>query len=141
MNVLENILLLTDDDELIAKFETMFQGPHYCCCRHIFEASELIEDGLVPALIVCDLVLPELTGPESLDQLQKSLAPHIVPGIIATSNDRLVLYSLPRPPHLLGVISKKGDTQQIYERLLKLWDEYQAQLIDGDASKDDTSEA
>ena len=63
----------------------------------------------------------------------------MIPGIIMTTNDRLVLYSLARAPELLGVMSKKGDPILLFERISKLWDDYQAWQIDGEDAVSFTS--
>ncbi|PWD86255.1 response regulator [Ignatzschineria cameli] len=128
--LLKNILLVTEDATLQEKFRGLFSQDQCQCCYHYAEAARLLNAGYTPDLIVVDLILPVITGVETLDLLQKQLAPKEVPGIIVTQNDRLVLHSLPRPPALLGIISKKADPLILFERIKKLWEEYQTWLFD-----------
>lgn len=131
MKILTNILVISEDADFLGKLADIFPAAHYLKCRCCREAIEVIEAGFAPELLIVDLVLPELTGPETLEVIQQNLAPREVPGIIVTSNDHLVLYSTPRPPELLGILNKKGEESFIYERVQKLWDDYQAELVDG----------
>ena len=135
MRQLNHILFVCADPVFIEKMSTAFADKQYRFCVHHDEASRLLAEGYVPDLLVVDLVLPQLTGPETLDALQQKLHPQVVPGIITTSNDRLVLYSLPRAPELLGVVSKRGDEAILYKKKKKIWDEYQALLLDGEPEK------
>lgn len=132
MLMLERILLVTEDASLQEKFRGLFNAEQCQYCFHYAEAARLLNAGYTPDLIIVDLILPVITGAETLDLLQKQLAPKEVPGIIVTQNDRLVLHSLPRPPALLGIISKKADPLILFERIKKLWEEYQVPLIDGE---------
>lgn len=125
MQRLDKVLCVCADTEFNHRIEETFPEKIYYLCHSYEEAVTLLATGIVPDLIVVDLVLPGSSGPETLEQLQKQLSPRIIPGIITTTNDRLVLYSEPRPPELIGIISKSGDETFIYERIKKLWDEYQ----------------
>lgn len=131
MKPLDNILFVCTDEFCIEQLSTISAVERYQLASDITAAKALLESGYQPDLIVADLVLPKLTGAETLDQLQQQLRPNIVPGIIMTNNDRLVLYSLARAPELLGIMSKKGDVTLLYERIKKLWDDYQVSLVDG----------
>lgn len=135
MKSLDNILFVCADETFNQKLSEIFPPKRYQLMNDIDEAMACLSAGYEPDLMVVDLVLPKLTGAETLDQLQKQLQPKVVPGIIMTRNDRLVLYSLARVPELLGVMSKKGESALILERITKLWDEYQALLIDGESMK------
>ncbi len=125
MQRLEKVLCVCTDAEFNHRIEETFPEKIYYICHSYEEAVTLLAKGIVPDLIVVDLVLSGSSGPETLEQLQKQLSPRIIPGIITTTNDRLVLYSEARPPALLGIISKSGDETFLYERIKKLWDEYQ----------------
>lgn len=131
MKTLTDILVISEDAHFLEKLPEIFPNTHYVVCGCYSEALELIASGFLPEFLLVDLVLPEKTGAETLDELQKILLPREVPGVMITNNDHLVLYSMPRPPELLGIISKKGDDAFIYERIKKLWDDYQAELVDG----------
>ncbi len=135
MKSLDNILFVCADETFNQKLSEILPANRYQLMHDIEAAKACLSAGYLPDLMVVDLVLPKLTGAETLDQLQKQLQPKVVPGIIMTNNDRLVLYSLARVPELLGVMSKKGDSALILERITKLWDEYQALLIDGEPMK------
>lgn len=135
MRQLDNILFVCADETFDQKLSEILQPDLYQLRVDIDNAMALLDSGYTPSLIVVDLVLPKLTGAETLDQLQKRLKPQEVPGIVMTNNDRLVLYSIARVPELLGVMSKKGDAALLYERIKKLWDDYQALLVDGEPMK------
>lgn len=135
MRQLDNILFVCADETFDQKLSEILQPDLYQLTIDIDDAMALLDSGYTPSLIVVDLVLPKLTGAETLDQLQKRLKPQEVPGIVMTNNDRLVLYSIARVPELLGVMSKKGDAALLYERIKKLWDDYQALLVDGEPMK------
>lgn len=135
MRQLDNILFVCADETFDQKLSEILQPDLYQLMIDIDAAMALLDSGYTPSLIVVDLVLPKLTGAETLDQLQKRLKPQEVPGIVMTNNDRLVLYSIARVPELLGVMSKKGDAALLYERIKKLWDDYQALLVDGEPMK------
>lgn len=132
MKQLDNILFVCADETFDQKLSEILMPENYQLQRDIHAAKEILTAGYLPDLIVVDLVLPVLSGAETLDELQKALRPKEIPGIIMTSNDRLVLYSLARVPDLLGVMSKKGEATLLYERIKKLWDDYQALLVDGE---------
>ncbi len=131
MKPLDNILFVCADETFDQKLSEILSPEAYQLTADIDAAIALLDSGYLPSLIVVDLVLPKLTGAETLDQLQKRLSPREIPGIIMTSNDRLVLYSVARVPELLGIMSKKGDATLLYDRIKKLWDDYQALLVDG----------
>lgn len=135
MRQLDNILFVCADETFDQKLSEILQPDLYQLTIDIDDAMALLDSGYTPSLIMVDLVLPKLTGAETLDQLQKRLKPQEVPGIVMTNNDRLVLYSIARVPELLGVMSKKGDAALLYERIKKLWDDYQALLVDGEPMK------
>lgn len=139
MKILTNILVISEDADFLEKLANIFPDTHYLDCPCFSEAVEIIEQGYLPEFLMVDLVLPELTGAETLAAIQQKLAPRAVPGVIITSNDHLVLYSTPRPPELLGILNKKGDETLFYERVKKLWDDYQAELVDGAYEKVDPS--
>lgn len=132
MKQLDKILFVCADETFDQKLSEILMPATYQLVTDIDAANILLDSGYVPDLMVVDLVLPKLTGAETLDQLQKRLNPKEIPGIIMTNNDRLVLYSLARVPELLGVMSKKGEATLLYERINKLWDDYQALLVDGE---------
>ncbi|HIW05953.1 MAG TPA: hypothetical protein H9889_01310 [Candidatus Ignatzschineria merdigallinarum] len=132
MKQLDNILFVCADEAFNHKLPEILPPKQYRLMSNIHAAKSCLASGYEPDLIVVDLVLPALTGPETLDQLQQQLHPKEIPGIIMTNNDRLVLYSLARVPELLGIMSKKGDSALVYERINKLWDDYQALLVDGE---------
>lgn len=135
MKQLDKILFVCADETFHQKLSEILMPDIYQLTRDIDAALEVLAQGYIPNLIVVDLVLPKLTGAETLDQLQKRLLPLVVPGIIMTNNDRLVLYSLARVPELLGVMSKKGEPDLLYERIKKLWDDYQTLVVDGEPMK------
>lgn len=134
MQPLDQLLFVTEDEALQQQLPEALYSKHYRIAKDIDEATALLNEGFEPYLMIVDLVLPKLTGAETLAQLQALCLPKIVPGIIMTSNDRLVLYSLARAPELLGVMSKKGDSALLFERISKLWDDYQAWEVDGEGS-------
>ncbi|MHC5225208.1 response regulator [Ignatzschineria sp. LJL83] len=125
MKPLDQLLFVCADETLQQKLPEVLTTENYCIAENIDEATALLNEGFEPNLIIVDLVLPKLTGAETLAQLQNQCLPKVIPGIIMTSNDRLVLYSLARAPELLGVMSKKGDSELLLERIYKLWDDYQ----------------
>lgn len=131
MKTLTDILVISEDANFLEKLPEIFPSLRYVECGCYSDALKLIAAGFTPEFLLVDLVLREKTGAETLDALQKILLPQEVPGVIVTNNDHLVLYSVARPPELLGIISKKGDEAFIYERIKKLWDDYQAELVDG----------
>lgn len=135
MKQLDNILFVCADEAFAQKLSEISIPGNYQLAVDVEAAMELLTAGYLPSLIVVDLVLPKLTGAETLDRLQQKLLPKEIPGIIMTNNDRLVLYSLARVPELLGVMSKKGEASLLYERINKLWDDYQALLVDGEPMK------
>lgn len=135
MKQLDNILFVCADETFDQKLSEILGPNVYRLATDVDEAMALLDSGYMPDLMVVDLVLPKLTGAETLDQLQKRVNPKEIPGIMMTNNDRLVLYSMARVPELLGVMSKKGDATLLYERIKKLWDDYQALLVDGEPMK------
>lgn len=139
MKLLEQLLFVSTDNDLQQKLSEVLSPNRYRIVEDIDAAKALLNEGYDPNLFVVDLVLPKLTGAETLDQLQQCCLPKVIPGIIMTTNDRLVLYSLARAPELLGVMSKKGDPILLFERISKLWDDYQAWQIDGEDAVSFTS--
>lgn len=136
MKALNNILVISADEAFLERLPSILAKSDYHVCSCYGDACELLEGGFIPELFLVDLSLPEKTGAETLDLLQKKLQPINIPGIITTGNDRLVLYSQSRAPALLGLISKSGDESSIYERIKKLWDDYQVLIVDGEVVKE-----
>ena len=124
MTKLETILCVDDDPEVGQALEAaLSEAFTVFLAEDCQEALTLIE-ATKPDLFLVDLVLPEISGPDTLDALQACLGFHETPGILLTANSQFATFSEARPPQLLGVITKPFDPAQLRERVIKLWDTY-----------------
>lgn len=126
MAKLETILCVDDDADIGEALEAALSPEFTVLLAQNCEEAVKLTQQSSPDLFIVDLVLPDISGPETLEKLQQCLNCTETPGMILTSNNQFATFSEPRPPHLLGVLTKPFDPAQLRERVVKLWDEYMA---------------
>lgn len=123
---LKKILCIDDDQDILSIIEFSLAevgGYEIKACNSGAEALKVAEE-FMPQLFVIDVMMPGMSGPETLGELHKKEVFMSTPAIFLTANANFAAYSEAKPPKLLGVLTKPFDPMQISERIQKLWDTY-----------------
>lgn len=124
MKKLRKILHVDDDPDIRAialiALET-FGGFEVRQCSSGLEAIE-VTSGFGPDLFLLDVMMPGMTGPETLSELQKLPGCSKTPTIFMTAKvqrEDIAIYS---KLGALDVISKPFDPVTLSENILEIWD-------------------
>ena len=123
---LKRILCIDDDPDILSIIEfSLTEGGGYevAICHSGQEALTVVE-GFQPQLFLVDVMMPQMSGPETLDALQSIPAFENTQAIFLTANVQFAAYCEAAPPKMLGVLTKPFDPMQLSERLQALWSEY-----------------
>ena len=86
-------IMIVDDDDAILSLYTHYLHRQYYTCRSYasaIEALESIHSGLIPDLIILDLMMPNMDGFQFLDELRNESSPAEIAGIpviVVTAKD------------------------------------------------------
>lgn len=123
---LKKILCVDDDQDILSIIEFSLSevgGFEVKACNSGAEALIVAEE-FMPQLFLIDVMMPGMSGPETLGELHKKEVFASTPAIFLTANANFAAYSEAKPPKLLGVLTKPFDPMQLSERIQKLWDTY-----------------
>ncbi|MDG9728997.1 response regulator [Ignatzschineria sp. RMDPL8A] len=123
---LRRILCIDDDQDILSIIEFSLSevgGFEVKACAS-GKAALACVDEFKPELFLIDVMMPEMSGPETLNALQALPEFENTPAIFLTANVQFAAYSEARPPKMLGVLTKPFDPMQLSERITKLWEEH-----------------
>lgn len=123
---LKKILCIDDDLDILSIIEFSLAdvgGFEVKACSSGAQALEIAED-FSPQLFLIDVMMPNMSGPETLAALHDKACFAMTPAIFLTANAQFAVYSEAHPPKMLGVLTKPFDPMQLSERISKLWDQY-----------------
>jgi len=83
-------LMILDDNRMMQKFLTGYFTQNYFIhsFHHVKEAWEWLDRGNYPDLIVTDIIMPDITGIEFLQQLKQNKIYRNVPVIVLSGVDK-----------------------------------------------------
>ncbi len=76
---------------------------------------------LNPDLIVLDLKMPEMNGPDTLGALRQTEGAEVIPVLFLTGADRVVMTEQYRQLGVIGVLHKPFNTATLFETILTLY--------------------
>ena len=125
-------LLYVEDEPDIQKIAKMTMesvgGYHVVACSSGTEALEVIKT-FTPDMILLDVMMPEMNGPETMKKLRKIPSMQKIPVVFMTAkvqareiNEYLALGAL-------GVIPKPFDPMQVCEEIERFWMMHKKQII------------
>ncbi len=123
---LKRILCIDDDPDILSIIEFSLAevgGYEVKVCHSGAEALEEVKD-FNPQLFLIDVMMPGMSGPETLTALHDIPEFASTPAIFLTANVQFAAYSEATPPKMLGILTKPFDPMQLPERLSDLWGEY-----------------
>jgi len=122
-NELKRILYIEDEPDIrtVAQMALeMVGGFTVEVCHSGFDALEKA-DSFMPDLILLDVMMPELTGPETLERLRERAQFSETPAIYMTAKIQTHEVYEYKTSFVLGVIPKPFDPMSLSEELLTLW--------------------
>lgn len=122
-------LLYVEDDEDIAEIAVMaFQALGNFDVTHCPSGEAAIRGYLKvdPQLIIIDVMMPEMDGPETIAQLKALHGPSIAPFIFMTARVQPHEQSAYRAIGALEVIAKPFDPMTLCDEISKIWDQAHA---------------
>ncbi len=125
---LTKILCIDDDPDILSiiEFSLVEVGKfEVLACGSGAEALEAVTT-FEPQLFLIDVMMPNMSGPETLEALQSLAAFSETPAVFLTANTQFSTYSEAHPPKMLGVLTKPFDPMQLPEKINKLWKQHMA---------------
>ena len=123
---LTKILCIDDDPDILAIIEfslTEVGNFEVLACNSGADAL-LRAEAFKPDLFLIDVMMPKMSGPETLTALHSLPVFESTPAVFLTANAQFSAYSEPHPPKMLGVLTKPFDPMQLSEKIHKLWAQY-----------------
>lgn len=120
----ERITYVDDDQKLRQLVRIAFERSDY---KTIFSAcgngQELINRirELQPSLILLDMIMPDMNGPDMLYKLRHHDDAKDIPVIFVTGRDRLVMEQQYKTLGVIGVIHKPFEAKKLPDKVLELW--------------------
>ncbi len=81
---------------------------------------------LQPDLILLDLRMPDMNGPDTIDELRKTPAYNHAPVIFVTERKKVVMIDEYRALGVIGVIYKPFEPKELRLQIKKIWADYKA---------------
>ncbi len=123
---LKKILCIDDDPDILSIIEFALLHVGGFEVKTCSSGSEALKEAeaFAPQLFVIDVMMPNMSGPETLAALHAIPSLSQIPAIFLTANAQFAAYSEAHPPVMLGVLTKPFDPMQLAERVNKLWSQY-----------------
>lgn len=123
---LKKILCTDDDPDILAiiEFSLTEVGDFEVLACNSGDNALLQAEAFRPDLFLIDVMMPRMSGPETLTALHAIPIFKSTPAIFLTANAQFSAYSEPHPPQILGILTKPFDPMQLPIKILKLWEEY-----------------
>lgn len=86
-------------------------------------ALKMVE-GIQPSLLLLDVMMPVLTGPQLLQELRKLPSYKDVPVIYMTAKAQALQTDELKGEGVIGVIAKPFDPMALPDEIRRMWDEY-----------------
>ena len=121
--VLQRILYVEDEPDIrtISQMALeMVGGFTVEVCSSGKEALEKIE-AFKPDLLLLDVMMPDLTGPQTLEKIRDIKLFSQIPAVFMTAKVQTHEISTYKTPHVLGVIPKPFDPMSLASELQELW--------------------
>lgn len=125
MRELKRILYVEDEADMRAVARLALEtvgGLGLCVCSSGAEALALV-DGYDPDLIVLDVMMPEMDGPETLAALRAVPSAAHTPIVFMTGKDRPEEIARLRDLGAVDVITKPLDPMHLADRMRRIWAE------------------
>ncbi|KZM49467.1 response regulator [Labrenzia sp. OB1] len=124
-------ILYVEDDESIAQIVMMtledlggFTAIH---CDSGQKALETVID-FAPQLILMDVMMPKMSGPETLEHLRKMPGAKDIPVVFVTAKAQIHEQEAYMKLGATGIIVKPFDPMTLSEEVTSLWDRFNANL-------------
>ena len=92
-------------------------------CSSGREALQAAQAGLVPDLILLDVMMPDMDGPATLAELRKLPATATTPAIFMTAKVQAAEVSYYKSIGAIGVIAKPFDPMLLAQQVRTLWEQ------------------
>ncbi|MGB4058249.1 MAG: response regulator [Alphaproteobacteria bacterium] len=102
---------------------------HLITCATARELIARIRE-LSPDLILLDLLMPDMNGPDTIEALRKSAAYNGSPVIFVTEKRRVKMLDDYKALGVIGVIYKPLDSGTLTSQIETLWEKHRAELIE-----------
>ena len=96
---------------------------HFVTCATGRELIARIKE-LQPDLILLDLRMPDMNGPDTIDELRKTPAYNHPPVIFITERTKVVMIDEYKALGVIGVIHKPLDPMKLKSQIQNYWHEY-----------------
>jgi two-component system OmpR family response regulator len=124
-NELKHILYVEDDPDIQTVAQIALEavgGFALRACISGRAALEAIDAGFVPDLILLDVMMPEMDGPTTLQELRKMDATGATPVIFMTAKVQSSEVDYYKSLGALGVIPKPFDPMLLAQHVRQLWE-------------------
>lgn len=123
MDTLEKILHVDDDQQLVEIVGLALELIGGFQIKQAENGSSAIEllDGFTPQLIVTDVQMPDLTGPEMMEQIRKLPDYKDCPAIYLTARVGPENHKLLSDPNDLAIIVKPFDPMTLADEIRDIW--------------------
>ncbi len=129
MNELKLVLYVEDDPDIQMVAQMALEvvgGLNLRTCSSGKEALLAAASGMVPDLILLDVMMPDLDGPATLAELRKLPATAATPVIFMTAKVQAAEVTYYKSIGAVGVIAKPFDPMLLAQQVRTLWQEAQA---------------
>ncbi len=129
MNELKLVLYVEDDPDIQMVAQMALEvvgGLTLRTCSSGKEALQAAAAGVVPDLILLDVMMPDMDGPATLAELRKLPATATAPVIFMTAKVQAAEVSFYKSIGAVGVIAKPFDPMLLAQQVRTLWQEAQA---------------
>jgi CheY-like chemotaxis protein len=122
-----NRILYVDDDadirEIVRMSLEMVGKYQVAACESCADALDIVDD-FDPDLLLLDVMMPEVDGPETLEQLREHRAASDAPAIFLTASVQAEEMASYAGMGVVDVISKPFDPMRLPEQIETTWREY-----------------
>lgn len=122
---LTHILYVEDDPDIRTLAQIALEavgGFKLKACGSGQEALGAVAAGYVPDLLLLDVLMPEMDGPATLDQLRRLPATAATPAVFLTARAQAEAADY-RSPGTLGVLAKPFDPMRLAQQVRQLWEQ------------------
>ncbi|MCB1532648.1 MAG: response regulator [Alphaproteobacteria bacterium] len=124
-----NRIVYVDDDfeirQLVRKAYEKGDPKHKIVMATCGSGKEMLSrlNELQPNLILLDLQMPEMSGPDTLDYLRANKDGKDIPVIFMTGKTKIVMQESYKALGVLGIIYKPFDIDTLPDQILKIWEQ------------------
>ncbi len=122
-------ILYVEDDEDIAEVAVMtLEDIGGLEVQHCLSGRAAIDEyaNYAPQLVLMDVMMPELDGPETMRHLQRIYGDQIAPVIFITAKAQLHEQQIYKQMGALGVVVKPFDPMTLCQKITEMWDAHHA---------------